>query len=285
MARPLEGQGALITGGAGGFGSAIAARLAADGAAVTLMGRTEAALAEVARAVGDEVPDAPPVGWIVGDAADEDDVRRAVAQVDRAELRITVCTVGGGTMAPVLALDAGTLCADFERNVVTALHAIRHSAAAMTPHGGGSIVCISSTAGGFSFPYMGSYSVAKAGLEALVRVSADECGRHDVRVNAVRPGLVPTKAAKPGILVTDPEQRAAVLREKPLARVGTAGDIAEAVRYLAGPESAWVTGAVLPVEGGNHLRRAADLETLARSACGDDVVDEVLLGRIPGAGA
>lgn len=208
-----------------------------------------------------------------------------MAEADRSTLRITVCTVGGGTMAPLLALTADTLRADFERNVVTALHAIRHSVAAMAAHGGGSIVCTSSSAGGFSFPFMGSYSVAKSALEALVEVAADESGRHQVRVNAVRPGLVPTKAAKPGILVTDPQQREAVLREKPLARVGTADDVAAAVRYLAGPESAWVTGAVIPVEGGNHLRRAADLEKLARSVCGDDVVDQALSGRIPEVGA
>ena len=58
-------------------------------------------------------------------------------------------------------------------------------------------------------------------------------------------------------------------------------DIAEAVRYLAGPESSWVTGAVLPVEGGSHLRRAADLEILARSICGDDSIDRALQGRLP----
>lgn len=282
MKAPLDGKGALITGGGGGFGAAIATRLAADGAAVTLMGRTESALQDVARSVAELLPDAPPVEWFVGDAGRDDDVLEAVALADRRALQITVCTVGGGTMAPLLALTPETLLHDFERNVVTALNAIRHSVAAMVPRGGGSIVCTSSTAGGFSFPFMGSYSVAKSGLESLVRVAADEFGRHGVRVNAVRPGLVPTQASKPGILVTDPVQREAVLREKPLARVGTTQDISEAIRYLAGPESGWVTGAVLPVEGGNHLRRAADLETLARSVCGDDVVDQALRGEIPG---
>ena len=279
MTERLAGYGALVTGGAGGFGTAVARRLAQDGAAVTLMGRTPEALAAAAEAVRADVPGAA-VRCVAGDVAVEDDVRRAVAEADQDRLRIVVCTVGGGTMAPLLALRPEVLVGDFERNVVTALNAIRHSAPVLSRNGGGSIVCTSSTAGGFSFPFMGSYSVAKSGLEALVRVAADELGAHEVRVNAVRPGLVPTKAAKPGIIATDPEQRAAVLREKPLARVGTADDIAEAVRYLSGPESAWVTGAVIPVEGGNHLRRAADLETLARSVCGDDVVDRALRGEL-----
>ncbi len=280
MAGPLTGKSALITGGAGGFGGAVAQRLARDGARVVLMGRTLAAL----RATADEVIEAVAearVTCVVGDATDERQMAEAVETADsEADLSIVVCTVGGGSMAPILALTPEVLRADFDRNVVSALNAIRHAAPRLVAHGGGSIVCTSSTAGGASFPFMGSYSVAKSALEALVQVAADELGRHSVRVNAVRPGLVPTKAAKPGILVTDPVQRATVLREKPLARVGTADDIAEAVRYLAGPESAWVTGAVLPVEGGNHLRRAADLEVLARSVLGDDAVDAALRGEL-----
>ncbi|MFI1460752.1 SDR family NAD(P)-dependent oxidoreductase [Nocardia carnea] len=281
MSRPLAGSGALITGGGGGFGRSAATRLARDGASDTLLGRTEATLRSAAEWVTQNAPDATPVQWVTGDSADEDDIARAVALADNTPLRICVCTVGGGTMAPVMALTDEVVSADFERNVLTALLAIRHSAAAMVAHGGGSVICLSSTAGGGSFPFMGSYSIAKAALEALVRVAADELGALGVRVNAIRPGLVPTDAAKPGLIAADETQRARVLREKPLARVGTADDIAEAVRYLAGPESSWVTGAVLPVEGGNHLRRAADLEILARKVCGDDTVDRALCGQLP----
>ena len=188
-------------------------------------------------------------------------------------------------MAPLLALESRVLRDDFDRNVVTALHLIRNCAPSMVISGGGSIVCISSTAGGFSFPFMASYAVAKAALESLVRVAADELGGVNVRVNAVRPGLVPTQAAKPGIIASDPAQREKVLREKPLARVGTTEDVARAVRYLVGPESSWVTGTVIPVDGGNHLRRAADLEILARAVCGDAVVDAARHGVRPHSGS
>ncbi len=278
----LAGQAALITGGGGGFGTAIACRLAQAGAAVTLMGRTEQTLdvaAATVRACG--APDGE-VAIVVGDAADDAAVARAVAVAgEMSPLRIAVGTVGGGTMAPLLALESRVLRDDFDRNVVTALHLIRNSAPSMVSNGGGSIVCVSSTAGGFSFPYMASYAVAKAALESLVRVAADELGGLNVRVNAVRPGLVPTRAAKPGIIASDPVQREKVLREKPLARVGTTEDVARAVRYLAGPESSWVTGTVIPVDGGNHLRRAADLEILARAVCGDAVVDAARRGVRP----
>lgn len=278
----LAGQGALVTGGAGGFGAACARALAADGAAVVLFGRTESTLRATAERITDELRDAPEVRWVVGDAESEEDVREAVAVADGTPLRIAVATVGGSTVAPVMALDQRTLEHDLRRNVVSALHVIRHGAAAMARHGGGSIVCTSSSAGGCSFPFLPSYSVAKAALEALVRVSADELGALGVRVNAVRPGLVPTTASKPGLLVADAEQRAVVLREKPLARVGTVEDIAAAVRHLAGPESAWTTGVALPVEGGSHLRRAPSLEKLARSVLGDEAVDRALAGLLPG---
>lgn len=280
----LAGRSVLITGGAGGFGRAIAARCARDGAAILLMGRTEASLRAAAdqlnAATGEPVP---PIRWRVGDAASSTDVADAVAACEAlAPLGAAVPVVGGSTVRPVLALDEQTLEADFRRNVTTALLVIRHGAAAMAAHGGGSIVCLSSSAGGYSFPFMPSYAVAKAALEALVRVAADELGHLDVRVNAVRPGLVATDAAKPGMLVADPQQHAAVLAEKPLAHQGTAEDVAEAVRFLAGPESAWITGAVLPVEGGTHLRRAPRLEKLARALCGDETVDDALAGRLPG---
>jgi NAD(P)-dependent dehydrogenase (short-subunit alcohol dehydrogenase family) len=278
---PLAGSGALVTGGAGGFGRGIARALAADGAAVTLMGRTVASLESVAAQLTQELPGAPPVRWVAGDASADADVARAVAVADEVPLRIAVATVGGSTVRPVLALDEQVLEHDFRRNVVTALHVIRHAGAAMAARGGGSIVCISSSAGGYSFPFMPSYAVAKAGLEALVRVAADEFGELGVRVNAVRPGLVPTDAEKPGLLVADESMRADVLREKPLARVGTVEDVAAAVRFLVGPESAWVTGASLPVEGGTHLRRAPRLEGLARAVCGDDLVDRALAGQLP----
>ncbi|WP_037363540.1 SDR family NAD(P)-dependent oxidoreductase [Nakamurella lactea] len=283
----LSGRSALITGGAGGFGRAIASRLAADGAAVTLMGRTASTLQAAAEQIAAELagdPTAGTIGWSVGDAASSHDVATAVAACEQvAPLGVTVAVVGGSTVAPLLALGQQTLEADFRRNVTTALLAIRHSASAMAVHGGGSIVCISSSAGGSSFPFMPAYAISKAALEALVRGAADELGHLGIRVNAVRPGLVATDAEKPGMLVTDPEQHATVLAEKPLAHTGTAADVAEAVRFLAGPGSAWTTGVALPVEGGSHLRRAPYLEKLARTLCGDDVIDAALAGRLPDA--
>lgn len=291
----LAGRGALVVGGGGGFGRAIAAALAADGAHVTIMGRTrqtlDAAVASIAEAAatlaenasGSASPAAAavPVRTFVGDSGSETDVAAAVRVADETPLAAVVTTVGGGTFSPLLALDADTLERDLRRNVTTALHVIRHGGQALAARGGGSIVCTSSSAGGHSFPFMPSYSVSKAALEALVRVAADELGHLAVRVNVVRPGIVATDGANPGLLLADPELAAATIAEKPLSRVGRAEDVAAAVRFLCSPESSWVTGVTLPVEGGAHLRRAPRLEKLARLVIGDAVVDAALSGRLP----
>ena len=118
---------------------------------------------------------------------------------------------------------------------------------------------------------MAPYSVSKAGIETLVRNAADELGRAGVRVNAVRPGLVPTELADP--LVSDEQVQADYLAQMPLHRLGTVDDIAAGVRYLLGPESSWVTGQILAIDGGHTLRRGPDIEHWARAMYGDAVVD------------
>jgi NAD(P)-dependent dehydrogenase (short-subunit alcohol dehydrogenase family) len=120
--------------------------------------------------------------------------------------------------------------------------------------------------------------VAKAGVVALIRVAADELGHLAVRVNAVRPGLTRT-ARNAALFEGEIHQR--FVEQKPLGRTGRPDDIAAAIRYLAGPESSWVTGQSFAVDGGHELRRAADLEAGARAAWGDAAVDAALAGQLP----
>jgi NAD(P)-dependent dehydrogenase (short-subunit alcohol dehydrogenase family) len=189
--------------------------------------------------------------------------------------------VGGGTIAPLVLLDQDVFLNDLRRNVIGAFLAIKYCVPAMTAAGGGSIVCISSDAATMSWPFMASYCAGKAGLDALVRVAADELGALNIRVNAVRPGLTRTASNNVSMLFNDPELIEAFIREKPLGRTGTPEDIAAGVRYLAGPESSWVTGQSFAIEGGNELRRAPSLEKVARFRLGDDAVDAALAGRLP----
>ena len=279
---PLAGQRALVTGGAGGIGSACARWLARDGARVTLMGRDADKLRAAAARIGEDAGATAAVGVYPGDATEPDAVRAAVeaAAGNDGRLHICVATVGGGVIAPLLLLDDTGMLDQLRRNVVSSFLAIKYSVPAMVAADGGSIVCVSSDAARMSWPYMAGYCAAKAGLEALVRVAADELGIHGIRVNAVRPGLTRTPGNNVSMIFSDPEIVEDFVRQKPLARTGTPDDVAAGVRFLAGPEASWITGHSLAIEGGNELRRAPSLEKIARQRLGDDAVDQALAGRI-----
>ena len=141
----------------------------------------------------------------------------------------------------------------------------------MVASGGGAFVGLSSIAGPLTHPFMSAYCVSKAGLEALVRNAADELGRCNVRVNAVRPSLVPTELAAP--LEQDPAVLADYLANMPISRTGTVDDVAHLIRFLCGPESSWITGECISIDGGHTLRRGPNVEAWARAVYGDEAID------------
>jgi NAD(P)-dependent dehydrogenase (short-subunit alcohol dehydrogenase family) len=105
----------------------------------------------------------------------------------------------------------------------------------------------------------------------LVRNAADELGAYRIRVNAIRPGLVPTDASDP--LAANEATRRDYLDQMPLGRLGTVDDIASAVAFLVGAESSWITGQCIGVDGGHSLRRGPDLSSLIRGFF-DDALGE-----------
>jgi NAD(P)-dependent dehydrogenase (short-subunit alcohol dehydrogenase family) len=279
-ARALAGKRALVVGASSGIGRASARRLLADGAAVTLAGRTEStlretaeALAGVARAGGGEL------SWVTCDALRGAEVKRAVEHAaGGAGLDIAVTIPGGGGFCPVLAYDDDRFSAEVDQNVRPQYLVLKYAGLAMVRSGGGSIVAISSTAAILSSPHLAAYCAGKAAVDQLVRVAADELGAFGVRVNAVRPGLVRTGAT--GALF-EGSLLERFLAEQPLARGGEPEDVAEAVRFLAGPESSWVTGHCLTVDGGHTIRRFPDLSDLARATVGEAVWSGMRRGELP----
>jgi NAD(P)-dependent dehydrogenase (short-subunit alcohol dehydrogenase family) len=280
--RVLEGHAALVTGGGGGIGSASAAWLARDGAAVTIMGRTEATLVNAKKEIEEFAGPGATVEYFVGDALDAAALGEAIASAARLaeRLSIAVSVVGGGTMKPLLMFDGDEVLDEMRRNIVSAFLVIRNATPAMAEGGGGSIVCISSDAAKIPWPFLTLYNTSKSGVEGLVRGAALELAHLNVRVNAVRPGLVKTEATKDGLFKNEPVMKK-FIAEKPLGRTGVPDDIAAGVRYLAGPESSWVTGQSIGIEGGNELTRAPYLEELVRKRFGDAPIDAALAGRLP----
>lgn len=265
----LAGKAALVTGGGSGIGLACAKALAADGAAVTIAGRSQERLNQALAELGETATAA------VCDVADEDQVRAAVEVAATASGGLDICVAAAGTggAAPIVVTDKGEWQRILDTNLTGAFLTLKHAAAAMTGaerRGSGrlgSFVGISSIAGPLTHRFMAAYCVSKAGLEALVKNAADELGPAGVRVNGVRPGLVPTELAT--FLVDTDDIRNDYLAQMPLGRLGTTEDIAAAVRYLAGPESDWVTGQILSVDGGHTLRRGPNLEGAIRAMYGD----------------
>jgi NAD(P)-dependent dehydrogenase (short-subunit alcohol dehydrogenase family) len=264
----LDGYGALVTGGGSGIGLAVAKRLKADGAMVTICGRSKERLDTAVDELGGAVQ------TVVADVTVEDDVANAVTvAADSAPLglRIAVANAGGSSqMGPLVATGLEEFRATVEVNVVGTFLTIKHAAPHLVRHGGGSIVAVSSIAAAVSHPYLGAYAVGKAGIDMLVKVAADELGRSNVRVNAIRPGLVDTELVA-GIFATE-QVLNSYLTQTPLGRAGQPAEIAELVRFLAGPESAWITGQAISIDGGHSLRRGPDYTPFAEPVYGADAL-------------
>ncbi len=268
MTIALEGYGVLVTGGGSGIGEGCALALARDGAVVTICGRTPEKLDAAAARIRDAVPGAG-VHTIAADVTDEAQVEAAVARaVDEAgALHGVVASAGGSLhMGPLVLADVEAVRATVDLNVIGTFLTLKHAAPHLSDTNG-SFVGISSHAGLDSFRFLGAYGAAKAGLDHLVRVAADELGPSRVRVNSIRPGIIENElmsAITEGGPVLD-----SYLAEIPLGRVGTVDDVGGLARFLVGPESSWITGQCISVDGGQSLRKGADYGAFAEPAYKD----------------
>ncbi len=267
----LEGQGVLVTGGGTGIGRACAAALAADGAVVTICGRTEATLAESQEVI--EPGHGGSVGYVVADVTDESSVQVAVgAAVEAAgNLAGVVANAGGGGgMGPYHVQDTDEFLRVLHLNVLGTMLCVKHAVPHLVANGGGSVVGMSSIAGHVTHPNFGAYPVAKAGIEQMMRNAADEFGRSNVRFNAVRPGFIATEIMS--MIPTDSDVYDSYVRNTPMGDVGQPEDVGNLVRFLIGPESRWITGTCINVDGGNALRAGPDFSQFVAPSLGDDVM-------------
>lgn len=274
----LTGLTALVSGGAGGIGLACAARLLQDGAAIVLTDRQTDGLETGRSKLKMSFPDGR-VEISTGDALESRDVESAlgVAYAIQGRLDIIVSAVGGGTIRPLLLHDKATFCGELNLNLIPTFLLIRHGVPMMSP--GGAIVCISSVASKKVAPWMAAYSVGKGALDSLVRSAAEEIGAAGLRINAVRPGL--TRTPMSAAAFERERVLKATIAEIPLGRTGEPSDIAEAVRYLAGPEASWVTGQSFAVDGGTELRKSPDSGGAIAKIFGQEASDAVMRGKLP----
>ncbi|MBY6682914.1 SDR family oxidoreductase [Rhodococcus sp. BP-316] len=239
---PSHGSRVLVTGAARGIGAACAARFASLGATVYVTDVDD----EGGRAVADTL--GPSVRYLHLDVASEAEWDACVQRIeaDGGGLDVLVANAGAAHRGDI----ADTSLADFRRmldiNLVGTFLALRTASTAVKS--GGSVITVSSLRGILATAKLGAYGASKFGVRALTRVAALELAERGIRVNSVCPGSIDTDIT--GSEDFADHDVAGYVRTIPMQRRGTTGDIADAVVFLAGSESSYITGTDLVVDGG-----------------------------------
>ena len=242
----LDGKAALVTGGSRGLGLEAALALKEAGAKVAVVARRASFFEEARKALGEDAL------YLEGDVRDEARLEAIAQEVEEklGPLTVLVNAAGVSWGAPSLEMPVEKVREVLEVNLVGAFLASRVAARRMKERGYGKIVHIASVAGlKGEYPEVldaVGYSASKGGLIALTRDLAVKWGRGGIRVNALAPGFFPTRMTEKVL----PRAEAFLKATLPLGRPGAPGELGGAVLFLASPASDYVTGAVLPVDGG-----------------------------------
>ncbi len=248
MAGRLEGKVAIITGASEGIGFATAKRFLEEGASVTICARRE----EVLKKAEDELREiSDHVAAELLDVSDTDGFVALVKNVAEREGRLDILVNNATSNAggEIVRTSLEKWKANFAVNADATFIGTRQAMRIMLPQRNGSIVNIASSNGLMAMAGSAGYGAAKAALIHLSKIAAMEGADQNVRVNVVAPGYVDTPASRAAVQGNEAIAKA-VAQGVPAKRAGTAEEIASAILFLASDESSYVTGAVLPVDGG-----------------------------------
>jgi NAD(P)-dependent dehydrogenase (short-subunit alcohol dehydrogenase family) len=258
MSGPLEGRHALITGAGGGIGAAIALRLAAEGARVTLAGRRRAPLEVVCEALGAEA-------YFIVDGFDVTDAEaiakgHAAARAALGPVDILVNNAGEAPSAPFDKTDLSLWNKVLTTDLTSVFLVTKQMLGDLRASPNGRIVNVASTAGLTGYAYVSAYCAAKHGVIGLTRALALELARSGVTVNAVCPGFTDTPLVQSAIdnIVAKTgrsreEAKASLVRGNPQGRLVLPEEVADAVAWLASPGAAAVTGQAIAIAGGEVM--------------------------------
>ena len=246
----LSGKVAIVTGASKGIGAAIAKQLAADGAAVVVNYASSKSGAD--KVVADITAKGGKAVAVQGDVSKKADVSKLFAETKKAYGKVDVLVNNAG-IYEFGGLDQITeehFHKQFNLNVLGLLLATQE-AAKLFPAAGGNIINISSLVSTLAPAHASVYSATKGAVDTITVSLARELGARQIRVNAVRPGLVETEGTVTSGF-TQGDFHDEYVKNAPLGRIGRPQDIATAVAYLASDDSSWVSGETLLVSGGHR---------------------------------
>ena len=241
----LNGEQALITGGGTGIGLAVARAMHAAGARVVLIGRREAELADAVRSLGDGA------FYVVHDITRFDAAGALVERITREHGPITCLVNNAGIHLKKPAVE--TTPEEFMQVMNTHIFGAHALSRAVLPgmieRKHGSVIFMASMASLFGIPLVVAYAAAKSAMIGMIRTMATELSPHNVRVNAIAPGWIDTAMSRKAF-AGDPARKSKIISRTPMARLGEPDDVGWAAVYLASQAAKFVTGSILPVDGG-----------------------------------
>lgn len=244
----LEGKRALITGGGSGIGFDIARCMTLAGADVIVTGRREQPLIDAVDALG------PRANYMVNDVTARAELDQLVDTIESQYGPIDILVNNAGINMKKPALEVTD--EEFDRVVHTNLNAVfsltRACATRMVERNSGVVIMISSMAAYYGIDRVAAYGASKSAVEGMVKILASEWSGKGVRVNAIAPGFIETAMSKTA-MGGDPDRFARAMRRTPMGTFGQPQDIGWAAVFLASEAARYITGASLPVDGGNSI--------------------------------
>lgn len=245
----LEGEVALVTGGGSGLGFGMARALARAGARVVLVGRRADRLQRAAEAIG------PAASWVAHDVTDLDRASALLAEAAHqagAPVSILVNNAGIHLKKPAVETSPAEFQAVLNTHLVAAHALTRAALPGMIERRHGHVLFTASMASLIGLPLVVAYSAAKAAMLGVVRSLATEVSPHGVRINAIAPGWIESEMLQKA-LEGDPERRQRILARTPIGCFGDPADIGHAAVFLSSPAARFITGVLLPVDGGASI--------------------------------
>ena len=243
----LEGKRILVTGGGQGIGLAISHAIVDAGGFAVLSGRHEETLAAACRDLGERS------SFLVGDVSDLPSIPAFVAKVEeQGPLWGLVNNAGRNLKKDVVDTSDEEFLAVLQINLLGAFAMTREVGKLLLARGEGSILFVASMTSLFGIPKVCAYTASKAAVAGLAKQIATEFSPKGVTVNAVAPGFIDTAMSRKAF-EGDPNRRAKVISRTPMDRLGTPEEVGMAAAFLLSPAARYLTGVVLPVDGGTSI--------------------------------